>query len=468
MSSPRVTSQSGHQVLERRFLLLTMLVAIAFFMQGLDTTILNTALASMADSLNENPLKMHNVIVAYVLAVAVCIPLSGWLADRFGLRSTFLFAIIVFTVASLGCAASNSINELIIWRVVQGIGGAFLLPIGRLSLLKVIPRNQFVSAMSIMSVAGLLGPLMGPTLGGWLVEFYSWHWIFLINVPIGLLGILLTFKVMPSLREEHLPKFDFFGFVLLGILMVGLSLALESVINHSIASWLSALFALAGVAAFFVYLRHAHNHSNALFTGRLFRQNPNFTLGILGNFVARFSSNAMPFVIPLMLQVGFHITPFQAGLMMLPLAIGSLAAKPITRLIIQWGGYRKVLIINTVLMGLFIASFALASKETPEWVRVLHFFAYGICNSLQFVAMNTFTLKDLSQQDASSGNSLLSLVMMLSTSMGVALASLMINFFQGFEHNGDVVGAFRYTLISLGILNALSLIVFLRVAKEER
>ena len=200
-------------------------------MQGLDTTIINTALPAIASNLQEDPLRMHSVVVAYVLSVAACIPLSGWLADRFGVRNIYFAAIIIFALASLGCAWSGNLNELLVYRVFQGIGGALLLPVGRLAMLKIIPRTQFLSAMSLMSLAGLMGPLIGPTLGGWMVEYLSWHWIFLINLPIGLLGALITFKAMPNITEPTVQRFDFGGFILLVIAMIGLCLGIENFAN---------------------------------------------------------------------------------------------------------------------------------------------------------------------------------------------------------------------------------------------
>ena len=200
-----------HQALHPEYRLLVFLVSIGFFMQALDTTIVNTAIPAMAHSLQEDPLRMHSVVVAYVLSVAACIPLSGWLADRFGVRNTYFAAIIIFTLASLGCAAAGSLNELLFYRVIQGIGGALLLPVGRLAMLKIIPRTQFLSAMSLMSLAGLIGPLIGPTLGGWLVEVATWHWIFLINIPMGILGCWICIKAMPNVTETEVKTLIFWG-----------------------------------------------------------------------------------------------------------------------------------------------------------------------------------------------------------------------------------------------------------------
>ncbi|ENR2986901.1 multidrug transporter subunit MdtD [Acinetobacter baumannii] len=454
-----------HQALQPEYRLLVLLVSIGFFMQALDTTIVNTAIPAMAHHLNEDPLRMHSLVVAYVLSVAACIPLSGWLADRFGVRNTFLSAIIIFTLASLGCGLSQSLNQLLFFRVIQGIGGALLLPVGRLSLLKIIPRTQFLAAMSLMSLAGLLGPLAGPTLGGWLVEVATWHWIFLINIPMGVLGILMTLKVMPNVKEPTVKTFDLIGFVLLVVAMIGWSLGIEHLASPEYSKWFSISLLVVGVVATLWYAYHSHTHQNALFRSRLFR-NKIYAIGILGNFFARFGGNALPFVLPLMLQVAFGFEPFIAGLMMIPLVLGSLFSKPIVRPIIQKMGYRRFLLINTTLVGLCIASFAIMTVDTPTWFRALHFFLFGTLNSLQFVGMNTLTLKDLPQQDASSGNSFLSMIMMLSMSIGVALAGTLINIFTDYYGTAHVTTAFHVTLICLGCINIITALIFWQIPKN--
>lgn len=460
-----MNNTSNHQALQPEFRLLVLLVSIGFFMQGLDTTIINTAIPAIAQSLSENPLNMHSVIVAYVLSVAACIPLSGWLADRFGVRNTYFSAIIIFTLASLGCAFSNSLNQLLFFRVIQGIGGALLLPVGRLAMLKIIPRTQFLAAMSLMSLAGLIGPLIGPTLGGWLVKYMTWEWIFLINLPIGLIGVLLTFKAMPNVTEPTVSRFDFLGFLLLVVAMVGLALGIENFASPSLSLWWSVGLIILGLCAVVWYAFHAHTHHNALFRSKLFKNNI-FAIGIVGNFFARLGGNAMPFIIPLMLQVAFGFDPFMTGLLMIPTVLGSLASKPLIRKIIQHFGYRKVLVVNTLLVGACIASFALNTADTPIWIRALHFFIFGLLNSLQFVSMNTLTLKDLPQQDASSGNSFLSMIMMLSMSIGVALAGTLINVFTAYLGPADLTLAFHSTLLLLGCINLITAIIFWQIPKN--
>ena len=455
----------SHQALQPEFRLLVLLVSIGFFMQGLDTTIVNTALPAMAVNLGEDPLQMHSVVVAYVLSVAACIPLSGWLADRFGVRTTYFSAIVIFTLASLGCGVANSLNELVVYRVIQGIGGALLLPVGRLAMLKVIPRSQFLSAMSLMSLAGLMGPLIGPTLGGWIVEVATWHWIFLINIPMGLLGCLITVKAMPNVTEPSVKSFDFSGFILLVIAMVGVSMGIENFASPHLSLWWSIGLVIVGVLAAIMYAVHAHTHHNALFRSTLF-SNKIYAIGIIGNFFARLGGNAMPFLIPLMLQVAFGFEPFITGLLMIPTVLGSLASKPIIRQIIQRFGYRKVLLINTLLVGACIASFALTTVDMSIWLRALHFFIFGMLNSLQFVSMNTLTLKDLPQQDASSGNSFLSMIMMVSMSIGVALAGTLVNVFTAYYGVEHITTAFHSTLIFLGCINIITACIFWRIPRN--
>lgn len=455
---------TDYQPLQPQYRLLVLLVSIGFFMQALDTTIVNTALPAMAKSLSQNPLKMHGVIVAYVLSVASCIPLSGWLADRFGLRNIYLFAIILFTAASLGCGLSNSFGELIVFRILQGIGGALLLPVGRLSLLKIIPREQFLAAMSLMSLAGLVGPLIGPTLGGWLVESFSWHWIFLINLPMGLLGIVVTLKALPNIKTP-VQSFDIWGIILLIIAMVGLTLGIDS-FSEQQSGLFAAILIVMGIIGSLAYAYYAHFSRKALFRSDLFK-NRGFTIGILGNFFSRFAGNSIPFLLPLMLQVVFHFEPFVTGLMMIPLVLGSLVSKPIVRPMIQHFGYRKVLAANTAISGLCIIGFALHHATTPEWLRASHFFIFGILNSIQFVSMNTFTLKDLPTQYASSGNSFLSMIMMLSVSIAIAITGTLITCYSLPPFHLNTEQVFHYTLLTLGLFNILTLCIFLRIPKGE-
>ncbi|RYY78170.1 MAG: DHA2 family efflux MFS transporter permease subunit [Moraxellaceae bacterium] len=446
------------------------LVALGFFMQSLDSTIVNTALPSIAHNLGESPLQMQSVVVAYVLSVAAVIPASGWIADRIGIRYAFLLAIIIFATASLCCALSQTLNQLIAARVLQGVGGAMLLPVGRLAILRIVPRPQFLAAMSFITIPGLIGPLVGPALGGWLVEVATWHWIFLINLPIGIIGALLTLRVMPILKNPAVPSFDLSGYVLLLVGMVCLSLAMDGLSDHSMVAVMLILLIM-GIAAVVGYGFHAHRHSNALFRADLF-QNRTFSIGVFGNLFARLGGGCIAFLMPLMLQLALGYSPVEAGLMMMPLILGAMTIKRTITPLIQRFGYRRVLVSNTLLVGLGIASFALVSNDMPLWLKMIHFFVFGMVNSVQFTAMNTLTLKDLEPRYASSGNSFLSMVMMLSMSLGVAAAAAILSGFtthyQTAHHPAQVLSAFHATFICMGVMTMAATWIFWQLEPEDK
>jgi DHA2 family multidrug resistance protein-like MFS transporter len=446
---------------------LLLLVALGFFMQSLDATIVNTALPAMARSLGESPLHMQAVVVAYVLSVAAVIPASGWLAERFGLRNTFLSAVIIFSVASLGCALSQNLDQLVIARVFQGIGGALLLPVGRLAILKALPRRQLLAAMSFITVPGLAGQLIGPSLGGLLVEFLSWHAIFLINLPIGILGVLMTLKVMPIFQNPAIGKFDSTGYILLIVAMLCLSLSLDGLADKGMAHASMFILLVMGMATVVAYCLHAVKKENALFRASLFH-NHTFSIGIFGNLFARLGGGAIPFMLPLLLQLGLGYAPLQAGLMMIPMVLGAMGIKRFISPLIQRFGYRQVLVTNTLLVGLGIASFALIQAGTPGWVHVVHLFVFGMINSVQFTSMNTLTIKDLDDQHASSGNSLLSMIMMLSMSMGVAISSAILNgFIKAFERQ-HVLEAFHATFVCIGLITMAAAWIFAQLATQDK
>lgn len=435
------------------------LAALGFFMQALDATIVNTALPDIAYSLDVDPLKTHNVVISYVLAVATLIPVSGWLADRFGLKAVYLAAILIFTLASVACAFSQTYNQLIIGRVFQGIGGAFLLPVSRLALLRILPRSQFLAAMSFISIPGLIGPMLGPTLGGFMVEYATWHWIFLINVPIGIVGIIFTCTHMPNLKLENLPRFDYFGFVLLLIMMVGFTLGIE---GFSQGSWSVALclsILSAGCLAGLIYIWHAKRATRALFRPALFKD-IRFKIGVWGNILTRLGSAAMPFITPLTLQLALGFSPLQAGMMMIPLVLGSIIIKNFATKLIQKFGYYKVLYVNTLTVGFGIMSFAFFDMHPNIYTQSLHLFIFGCANSMQFTAMNTLTLKDLSQEQSANGNSLLSMVINSCTSIAVALVGVLLHYFGQMNPSQQEFWPFQNTYLVLGVFTVCATFIF--------
>lgn len=443
------------------------LVAVGFFMQTLDATIVNTALPAMAQSLGESPLRMQSVVVGYSLAMAMLIPASGWIADRFGPRRVYLGAISAFVLGSVLCALSPRLDLLVAARVLQGLGGALLLPVGRLVVLRTFPRDQFLHAMGFVTIPGLVGPLIGPTLGGWLVETASWHWIFLINVPVGLAGCMATLRFMPQVQGPPAGRFDAAGYGLLAFGMVALSLGLDGLSGLGMGQAAVLLLMVFGLASVAAYWLHAARVPQPLFSPHLFAQ-PSLRIGLLGNLFARLGSGSMPFLVPLLLQVSMGYSPLQAGMMMLPVAVAGMGAKPLAMWLIDRLGYRRVLVGNTLAVGGVMASFALTSPDHPWALRVAQLALFGAVNSLQFTAMNTVTLKDLAPDMASSGNSLLSMVQMLAMGMGVAAAGAVLGAFTALWGGaaGQTLPAFHATFACMGLMTMAAAGIFAQLAPD--
>ncbi|HWH84894.1 MAG TPA: multidrug transporter subunit MdtD [Burkholderiaceae bacterium] len=454
--------------------LLPWVVAIAFFMQTLDGTILNTTLPTMARDLGESPLRMQSVVIAYLLTVALFIPASGWLADRFGTRRAFVAAIVLFSFGSLLCALSPSLPWLVAARVLQGIGGALLLPVGRLTILRAFPRNELLKVLSFVTIPGLVGPLVGPPLGGWIVEVASWHWVFLINLPVGVIGVFAALRYMPDLRGAAGRRFDWPGFAMFSLGLACVTLGLQGLGEHAFGAATSILLVITGLAAMAAYWAHAARTPNALFSLALFKI-PTFAVGILGNLFARLGSGAMPFLTPLFLQVGLGYSPSAAGLTMVPIVLGSMLIKFFAEPVIHRFGYRRVLVVNTLLLGGFIAGFAFVDHATPHLAILVYLALFGICNSMQFTAMNTLTLGDLDDARASGGNSLLSVVMQLSMSLGVAAAGALLAAFAtpivipiaSDVGPRDLLHTFHATYLCMGALSALAAGIFFQLGRRE-
>ena len=445
------------------------IVAIAFFMQMLDTSVLNTALPSIARSLGESPLNLHWAVIAYVLAVAVLMPVSGWVADRFGTRRVLFAAIIIFAAGSVLCATSRSLGFLVFARAAQGVGGAFMMPVGRLVILRSYPRRQLVQVLSFVSIPALIGPLMGPALGGFLVEYASWHWIFLINIPVGVVGCLAVLRYIPNLQGTVRARFDVSGFLLFGAAMLMLSFALDGVGQAQFSRLLLGALAGGGLLCFALYVAHARRHPQPLFSLALFKIR-SFSVGIAGNIFSRLASGGMPYLTPLLLQVLLGYSPFNAGLVMIPMTVMAIFSKAMATRLLNRFSYRRVLFVNTVLLGCLITAYSFLAQGTPLWLTLALFSVFGAVNSLQFTAMNTLTLIGLPDDMAASGNSLLSVVMQLALGLGVAAAATGLTLFLpegvsvasvGQAGTGSLAGAFRLTYFCMGGLSVLAAFIFL-------
>lgn len=463
-------SGSGESLVDQKTLkVVSWLVAGAFFMQMLDGTILNTALPSIAKSIGVSPLQMQSVVIAYLVTVALLIPTSGWISDRFGAKRTFFCATMLFCLGSLCCALSESLTTLIAARVLQGVGGALMAPVGRLVIVKIVPRSALVQVMSFVMLPGLIGPLLGPTVGGLLSEYISWHWIFLINIPVGIVGALFTLWYMPMLTVKKTAHFDCAGFLMFGFAMVALALAVEGLGEMRLPGYGLYIAWGVGIACLVGYCLYARRARNPLFRLGIFC-NRAFSLGIAGNLFSRLGSGATPFLVPLLLQVALGYSPATAGLTMIPLAAGSMLAKTFASPLVGRFGFRRVLMYNTVLQGLAIISFSLLSGQTSYVLILAHLFLFGMINSTQFTAMNTATIFDVQPDDVSSCNAVFSVVQQLAVSFGVSLGALFLGMYTAgispAAASPALLSGFHKAFLSVGMFTLASAVIFVAFPGE--
>lgn len=442
--------------------LLPLILATAIFMQMLDSTVLNTSLPSIAKDLNESPLNMQNAIISYVLTLALFMPVSGFLADKFGTRKVFIISLVLFSLGSLLCSLSPNLTFLVIARVIQGVGGSLMTPVGKLALIKTFDKSELLQAMNFAIIPALIGPVLGPLVGGYMVDYLSWHWIFLINIPIGLLGIVLGIKYMPNYTSKIID-FDFKGFLIFAAASLLLSVSLEWLGNaKNITPVLMVFFA--GFVFLYLYYRHAKKDENAIFPLDLFMVRT-FRVGMLGNLATRLGISSIPLLIPLMVQIAYGESAVVSGWIVAPMAITSMFGKSAVIKILNVYGYRKTLMINTYIIGILICVMAIPGINTSIYWFVPLASILGFFNSIQFTAMNTISIADLRDSQTSSGNSLVSVNQQIAIGFGIAFGLIVLKLFEGDTQliKGNVHNAFRYTFLVVGFLTILSGLVFRRL-----
>jgi EmrB/QacA subfamily drug resistance transporter len=441
--------------------LLPWLVAVAFFMESLDTTILNTAVPAIAEALKVAPLSMKAVLSSYTLSLAVFIPISGWMADRFGTRRVFASAIGLFTLGSFLCGISTNIHVLVACRVLQGCGGAMMVPVGRLTMVRTFAKSELIRAMSFVAIPGLVGPMLGPIAGGLIVGYLHWRVIFFVNLPIGLIGLCMVYLHLPDYREKSEPL-DLTGLILFGSGIALLSYVLEVFGEHTLsAREILALLAIS-LALLTGYGRHAAKTAFPLLSLGLFRIRT-FRAAVSGSFFTRLGIGGIPFILPLLYQVGLGFTPIQSGLLMTPQAIAAMSLKMTMPRILTRFGYRGVLISNTITLGLLIALFASIGVGTPVWLIVAQAFCFGFFSSLQYTSMNTLVYADITEVQTSSASSIASTMQQMSISFGVATASLATAFFIPDRFHlspPEMIRGIHRAFFVLGGLTVLSTVVF--------
>lgn len=438
------------------------LVAVALFMENLDATIVNTAVPTMSASLGVAPLSLKAVLTSYTLSLAVFIPISGWAADRYGTCRVFRWAVTLFLVGSLLCGLAVDIHFLVAARILQGIGGAMMTPVGRLALVRTFPRSELLRTMNFVIIPALIGPLLGPFTGGLIVHFFTWRVIFFVNVPLALFGLWMIRRYMPDYRDENAPPLDRIGFLLFGTGIALLSYVLEVFGEHTLAGGpmlfllVLALLLLAG------YVWHEHHTEQPVLELALFRIRT-FRLSVIGGFVTRLGIGGMPFLLPLLYQIGLGYPAWQAGLLTMPQAAAAMGLKAMSRPILARFGHRTILVGNTVLLGLTIMIFTQIGRGTPLWQILLLSLAQGVFSSLQFTSMNSLVFADVSDRDASKGSSISSTAQQLSLSFGVAVGSLLAAYFLGHvdqTNAAQTIPALHKAFATMGVITIVSSLTF--------
>lgn len=437
----------------------------ALFMQTLDVTILNTALPAIAASMNEAPLEMQLAVISYALTAALLIPISGWLADRFGTLSVFRAAIVLFIVGSVFCSLAMSLDTLILARIIQGSGGALMMPTARLAILKSVPQYEIISALNMMVMAGLIGPIVGPVLGGWLVTYASWQWIFLINIPIGVLGLFLSGVFMPNMKAS-VTRFDWAGFLLFGGALVAMTLGMEMTSNRSF-NWIIALSVLLlGLLLFVLYVYYASRVVNPLIGFSLFKYRT-FNIGTKVNVILRICGSGAPFLLPLMLQVAYGYPADIAGWLLTPIAISSIICKPFLRPLLIRFGYKRVLMASTLLLCVSLILFGLMQKSWSVWWLLPPLVLYGAAMSALFTATNTLTISGFSKEKNSEGSTLLSVTQQVGLGLGIAFAAVVLNLYLDIFKQSAVAQAFSYTFFSVAAIGILQFWLILKLEAHD-
>jgi len=444
------------------------IVACALLMQNLDSTAVTTAVPVMARSLGVAPIKLSAAVTSYILAVATFLPASGWAADRFGARSVFAAAIALFTCASIACGATNDLTWLVVARIVQGIGGSMMVPVGRLVLIRSVPRAQLISAMARTTAPALIGPALGPLVGGFLTTYWSWRWIFYVNVPIGVVGIGLVLALIPNFKEapDVVGRFDGAGFVISGVALAASVFALEAVSRPDLTRLtIAAAFATAFVFSL-AYLRHARRTPNPVLDPSLFAF-PAFRAGVAGGSFFRLGAGALPFLMPMLLQIGFGLSAIESGSITFSAALGAMISKSFARPLLRRFGFRTVLSLNGWASGIILAGFALFRPSTPHMVIVAALFAGGMLRSIQFTSMNSVTYADVPASLTSRANTLANVAQQLSISIGVATAAVALHVTQ-MAHGTPSLQPLDFTpaFLVIGLASWASGIAFSRLGRD--
>ncbi|MDF1606823.1 MFS transporter [Hoeflea sp. YIM 152468] len=442
-----------------------LVLAVALFMEQMDSTVIATALPAIAADLGTSPISLKLALTAYLVSLAIFIPISGWMADRFGARRIFTLAIGVFLIGSVACAASGSLLEFVLSRFLQGMGGAMMTPVGRLVLLRSTEKSQLVTAMAWLTIPALISPMVGPPVGGFLTTFLSWHWIFLINIPIGLAGMVFAVKVLPEDEARSRDRVDWIGFLLSGGAASGIVFGL-SVISLPVLPPVWGIAAtLAGLLSLGAYLRHARLHPRPLLDPKLF-ENRTFALSLFGASLFRIGAGAVPFLLPLMLQLGFGMSPFQSGMITFISAAGAITMKFVIKRVLRFVGFRYTLLAAAAASALSIAINGFFTPATPVVLILVILYCAGLVRSMFFTSVNALTFSEISPETAAQATSLTAAFQQVAIAVGVALAGVIIEVVSTMNGGELSLVAFQTAFFVVATLSALAILPFLALPPE--
>ncbi|WFA42088.1 MFS transporter [Klebsiella pneumoniae] len=453
---------------ERAFSAPALLVAGAFFMEFLDGTVIATALPDMARDFGVTAVELNIGISAYLITLAVLIPASGWIADRFGARAIFTLALAIFTLASVFCGLSTEVHIFVAMRILQGVGGALMVPVGRLAVLRTTPKHQLIKAIATLTWPALVAPIIGPPLGGFITRYASWHWIFFINVPLGLAAIILSLRIIPDIRETERRSFDLSGFITTSVAMVSLVTAMERLGDRQPQIWPTLALAALGFGCLLYSIRHFRRAAAPMVRLDAL-QVPTFRVTMYGGSLFRASISAVPFLLPLLFQVGFGMDPFHSGLLVLAVFVGNLTIKPATTPLIRWLGFRRLLLINGALNVCSLLACALLTPQTPVWAIMLILYLGGVFRSIQFTGVSTLAFADVPAAQMSDANTLFSTASQLAVGLGITLGAIGIRLGEqvgDWLHLAELPGiSFRLSFVFIALICLVGMIDSLHLAK---
>ena len=442
-----------------------LILAVALFMEQMDSTVISTSLPAIARDMGVGPITLKLALTSYMVALAIFIPLSGWMADRFGAKRIFRAAILVFIAGSLFCAVADSLFAFVLARFLQGMGGAMMTPVARLVLVRSAPRSELVSAMALLTIPALVGPLAGPPLGGFITTYFSWHWIFLINVPVGIVGYFLSGIYLPEMERRNPPPVDIIGFLLGGIAAAGVVFGLSVISLPALPPAIGIASVSAGVAASLLYIFHARRHPAPVLDLKLFRDGA-FRAASIGGTIFRISVGAVPFLMPLMLQVGFGLSPFQSGLITFVGAVGAITTKFLARRVFAFAGFRTTLLIAAVIAAVTTFANGFFTPATPYLLLISVLLIAGFARSFFFTGVNALSFADIDDADASKATSMSAVLQQISLALGVAVAGAILEFQTALSGRPLELEDFHVAFMIIAIANLLAAIPFVAMAKN--